>query len=177
MDQNKVIKINYEVHLFSAITDESFDIKRRKNMEEIYFPFMKKQIIRINDDGLIVDFELANIQNNTFILSLSKANFENKNIPLYILDQICDDFNLGKKVGFNPEYYSLSFKNIEGYGSCNMDFKELDNKNYVLLYATKRTREAQSMAEDYFSDDIIYVNGIWEVELSEEFKNKIYRHG
>lgn len=53
-------------------------------------------------------------------------------------------------------------------------FQNYLNKMYMMVSSSKRSREAESLAEDMYGDDILHIYGIWEVELSENFKNSLY---
>ncbi len=59
------------------------------------------------------------------------------------------------------------------YKTLSILFQFYLDSVYMMICSSKRSREAQTPAEDTYGDDILYIHGIWEVELSEEFKKKI----
>ena len=75
---------------------------------------------------------------------------------------------------FYPEKLqgALSFVHPD-YKIINPVLKEYNGRYYLLIYASRRSYPTRSLSEDFYGDDIYYIHGIWEVELSEEFKEKI----
>ena len=62
----------------------------------------------------------------------------------------------------------------KSYNACFGMIQECNSIYYLVIYASRRSFPSRSPAEDFYGDDIYYVHGIWEVELSEQFKQKIF---
>ncbi len=136
---------------------------------EIIFPFAKKQFIEFFDDEKI--YFLDNV--NEKIFTLTKSSFEFANTDLNILDEIGSVFNLQKEAHKNDSF-SYRFNTTVIYDSCSIAFKKCTNADYCMLFGIRREREAMSMAEDMFSGNIFYIESIWQIKLSEDFKTKIF---
>lgn len=173
MEIDKLIEIKKTIKSFSAYSQNHLLKTIDSSRGEIVFPFAKDQIIDFENSGS-VKLSISPNSEDSIVLRLSVADFELKKIQMDFLKKIQEVFELKKNVGINPSYYSLYISSEKDYGCSEMLLKKIDRDlYYLMIYATKRTRDSQSMAEDFFPDNIVFVHGIWEIELSNDLVNKL----
>ncbi len=170
MEKDK-IKLIKKIDYFYANTIKSHDFSKFKVGCVVIFPLTKSHIIKIEND-IAFSFQFDTF--NTKIYRASKADFEYYGFSKEILDEIENKFNLIKKTGLNKNYFSLHSRVSSDFGTCVLAFQRNNHQIFMVIYSSKKTREAQSQAEDMYSDDMLYIHDIWEVELSKEFKEKVF---
>ncbi|MFK8299037.1 hypothetical protein ACI76O_11815 [Capnocytophaga cynodegmi] len=104
---------------------------------------------------------------------LTKANFDVNNQYIDVLYEIGSKFGL-EKVLLRRDNFSYQFKSEKIYDYYLAIFKKYGKDYFCMIYGVRREREAKSMAEDMFTGNILFIFGIWKVQLSEEFKSKIF---
>ena len=165
------IKLKREIDYFYSNSEESFEFSRFKTGSVITFPLAGSHIIRIESD---VNFSFQFDTFNTKTFRLSKADFEYYGFSNHLLDQIAEKFSLIKKTGLNKNYYSLYFQVFPDFETCVLAFQKKSDQIFMIILASKRQQEARSAAEDFYGDNVFYINDIWEVDLSKEFEKKIF---
>jgi hypothetical protein len=163
---NNIIK-KKEISEFVALSENRI-IGFHEIGNEIVFPFTRKQLIEINSHCKISFFDGINEKK----FRLTKADFEANNQDVNILYEIGAQFNL-EKILHRRDYFSYQFETKVPYDDYLINFKKCKENIFCILYSVRKEREAQSMAEDMFSGNVLYIYGIWEVELSEEFKKSL----
>jgi len=170
MEKDKII-LKKKIDTFLANSLDSIDYSQFKVDSVIHFPLTKSHNIKI-ENNITFSFQFDIF--NTKVYRASKADFEYYGIDVEILNELEIKFNLIKKAKLNKDYFSLHFREPSDFGTCNIAFQKDINHFFLIIYSSKRSREAQSPAEDMYGDNILYIYGIWEVELSEEFKKKVF---
>ena len=108
------------------------------------------------------------ISNDIFNTKRIRYDFESS-ISLSQMEELSE---IAKSFDINIDNgYFLFQKNR--YRNLSLLFQFYLGSIYMMVCSSRRSREAQSPAEDMYGDDVLYVHGIWEVELSEEFKKKV----
>jgi hypothetical protein len=127
--------------------------------------------VEINmQDGQPLKFGVVSNDMGTKRIAMNSLYFSNGEI-----ESECSRFGL--KVVQNPFYPdklqgSLIHVHAD-YTSPSLLLREYKSNYFLLIYSSRRSHPARAMSEDFFGDDIYYVHGIWQVELSEEFRKKI----
>ena len=77
------------------------------------------------------------------------------------------DFDIVSNPYF-PEKKQASLIHVKSkYTRITSLIKIINNRYYLLMYSSTRTERARCAAEDFFGDNIFYIHGIWEVELTD----------
>jgi len=132
-----------------------------KIRHEIYFKGNSCQTIAINSkQNHRIWFGITNDVFNTKIIALDDYNKVNT-VEL-------EELSLIFKFEIELFPYSNEYKRgvVNNYSPLYGAFQWCWGRIYCLIYGTKGTTN--------FADDILYIHGIWEVELSEEFKQKVF---
>lgn len=151
--------INDRDEWFPRITAEKVNIQ-----EEIKYPdggsWPVIQIKCVNDDTLL---ELDTVQSRKGTI---KKVLMNHRIEEVYLEELLKKFSLhfGNQKTFslevpNKDYYS-------SYGNISIKSCEKCNATYMAIYG----KRSESGRDD---DNVLYVHGIWQVALSEEFKEHL----
>lgn len=110
-----------------------------------------------------------NIFGNQIAICVSEED-----IPFYVWFGIVGDiFNTKKKNVVKISSNSFTLSNIKD--SHTAYFQNYLDRFFMMLSYSKRSKEAQSLSQDMYGDDILHIYGIWEIELPEDFKDKIFR--
>jgi hypothetical protein len=163
MDKNKItpIKIIEIFDDFAYYQPHLVNIGNAIVGQEIYYKGDSNQTIAIN-----------NKYNDRIWFGITNDIFNSKTIALddYItlntseLIELSNIFNFEiVKFPYSDEYQRGISSN---YSPLYIVFQWVLGRFYCLIYGSKGTTQ--------FADDILYIHGIWEVELSEEFKKKIF---
>ena len=92
--------------------------------------------------------------------------------------------DLGIKFGFKtiPHAFhpnilmgSLHSFNETYLGKCFGILHKGQSKYYLLIYASRRSVQVRSASEDFYGDNVFYIHGIWEVELSKGIEQKVFK--
>jgi hypothetical protein len=129
--------------------------------KEIYFQGDACQSIAIsNKFNHRVWFGITNDVFNTKTIKLSDDGDLSNN----------ELIELSKILNFNLEYFAYSNEYqkaiANNYSPLYLAFQWCMGRFYCLIYGSKSTNN--------FVEDILYVHGIWEIELSQAFKKKIF---
>lgn len=135
-----------------------------KVKSEVQFSGEPCQTIRINNEyNQIIWFGIKNDLFNTRISKLEENDLINK----YELLELSQIFNFQTQT--HPYSSNTIWGVIDEYAPIYLAIQWCLGRFYLLIYASRGNTD--------FADDLLYVHGIWEVELSEEFKKKIYPDG
>jgi hypothetical protein len=166
MEKNKIIKKEYfDTYAFYQPYGEFKFLQKTKSEINI---FGSQTALCISSDNLDC-YIWFGISNDIFNTKKLRYDFEST-IPssqMKDLNSIANQFNINIENGYF-QFNKNRYKNI------TLLFQHYFGKIYMMVYSSTRSREPQSLAEDMYGDDIMYVHGIWEVELLEQFKKNIF---
>lgn len=150
-----ILKIKSEITFPSKVDDIS-----ENKIVSFYSDKCKKEIrFGINHDNF-----------NTVFFQFEEKPFERKEL-----------IELSKLFSFKVEPHklhpeiligSLGFFHKDYSMKCYGAIQVCNSINYLIIYATRRSKPSSGAAEDYFGDDVCYIHMICEVEFHEEFKKK-----
>ncbi len=156
------------IHEFNAENDENFQYRNlntpceiqfppRSTKQQISFSYEKKEIcfnlIRYYSPNELQEFKLMES-------SLIIKDYLNKLSVEFLFKITRHPLEKDLSIGVIPDI-------VDDYGkTCYGAVKKADNQYFFMIYTKKGSTS--------FEDDTIYVYGIWEVELSVEFKVKLF---
>ena len=169
MTEEQHIKVLDSIEVYTAINDRDQWFPRVtaegvKIQEEIKYPDGGSwPVIQIQclKDNNILELDTINTRKGTFHSILF-----NKRINEIYLKELLSKFDL--KIRY-PETFALDVMFKNGYSSAAyLSFKICDKCGsvYMAIYA----KRSESGRDD---DNVLYVHGIWQVELSEKFKKEL----
>lgn len=165
MDKNKMtadfIKRIEKFNDFSYYQPHLINIGRASVGQEINFSGDANQTISItNNQSERIWFGITNDIFNSKVIKLTDENSLN-------FEQLSE---LSSIFGFDIENHPYSDEYKRGvankYSPLYIVFQWVLGRFYCLIYGARGNTN--------FADDILYIHGIWEVDLSEEFKKKVY---
>jgi len=161
------MKIKNSIHFFSAKNEKSIIVSNLRVGNEVKFPprSMKRQIcFQSNKKEHCFDIIFYNrdeirqfqIRENKY---LDKKHLEQLGLE-FSFDVISDPIH--------PECLRGTLFKINSVFSLPLigELKKTGNSYFFMIFAKRGTTN--------FEDDVVYVYGIWEVELSDEFKVKLF---
>jgi hypothetical protein len=175
MDKNKVNGLT-KIRQINYLVDGNYvNISEKK---ELIFELSANEDSDRYENKLSVIFDINDNKKCCFNLFEYPYNYKriSFNSVFFTMNEI---HNLSKVYNFdviiNPFYNnkiqgaltSINFKYNNIYGLI----KKCNNNYFLLILCSTRTLPAKCASDDL--DDTYYIHGIWEVELSDEFKNKI----
>lgn len=173
MNKEQHIKILNSIEVYTAINDRDqwfprVTAKGVKIQEEIKYPdggsWPVIQIRCLNDNNTL-ELDTINTRKGTH-----KKHLSTRSLKQIFLEILKEEFNLNIRY---IQSYALELPMNEklDFTSADLSFKicEKCGAEYMTIYA----KRSESGRDD---DNVLYVHGIWQVELSQEFKKELGVH-
>lgn len=166
MEKNTIIKKAYfDTYAFYQPFGQFKYIQKTKSEINI---FGSQTALCISSDNLD-SYIWFGISNDIFNTKKMRYDFEST----ISLSQMKEISEIANSFDINIENGYFLFQENR-YRNLSLLFQFYLGSIYMMVCSSARSREAQSPAEDMYGDDLLYVHGIWEVELSGGFKKNIF---